>query len=130
MAWAHKEFKNKANPIVAKRNRWTTILRWDKGEVDLGHSVLEAEIYGIPPDARPQNIETRWVRLNDPLDASDNDVTKRQGHAVGSRPVWAGIAVGLEDIAEHDLPLELRLFQDGGGPMTIHTVVGKVGRLA
>lgn len=124
--WSTAVFKSKQNPIRVPSKRWTTLLRWEKGELDLGPSVFTAELYG--PPTGPRNIETRWVRLNKP-GPEDDDVTKRQGHVIGTRPVWASITTTLEDIGVEDLPMELRIFQDGGGVMTLHTVVGKVGRL-
>jgi hypothetical protein len=111
--------------IAIPAGRWTPLFRWNPGDVDLGPTALEVEMYGSPVSCRKQG---RWVRLNDPADHDDDDVTKRTGLVASTiEPLaWAGIHMGIEDIGPADLPLEFRFLATRN--MTLHTVVGKAMR--
>lgn len=124
--WSTAEFKDKAKPIPIPTGRWVPLFRWEPGDVDLGPTSLEVELYGRPTEARVK--QGRWVRLNDPEDPTDDDVTKRSGLVAETieGTAWAGIHNGMEDISEADLPLEFRFYADRA--MTLHAVIGKAKR--
>jgi hypothetical protein len=132
MGWSgFKEFKDKAHPIICVPRRWTTLMTWQPGEIDpLGTSAMENELYILLPAKLPKNMSARWLRVNDPDDPVDDDVTKRSTLAVGTDRNWAGVIVGFEDINATDLPMRLRFYHDGGGNAKAYTIVSKVGRFA
>lgn len=110
---------DKGQPVSCPSGEWTTIERIEPGALSEGPSAISAEMYGTLPATKPKDIRTQWVRHG-------TDVTKRQGHVVGTLKAWASVTTVLESISEADLPMELQFYQNGGSAMSVTSDIVKV----
>jgi hypothetical protein len=99
----------------ANLKEYVSILRIE--ELPLGPTLIGLEVYATLPSV-PIDLISRVIR-------GTGDATARKVHPVGRLRAWSDVWVIPEYINADDLPLDVCLWQNGTGDLTVTTVIAK-----
>ena len=118
----HSESNKSLAIKVPKGSVWTTIAVID--DLAEGPTIINPQMYGTLPTVRPKDIEFQMIR--DGAVGEDERTTAGGTLPIGSKAAWrfSGYSF-LEFVDKDNLPFLLQLRQNGGGDMTVTTVIEK-----
>ena len=126
MSTGFDTFVDKGEPVTVKPKTWTTVERLETNDLTVA-TIFHAQLYAEMHPTRPKNIRTRLLRVG----PNPDDATAYQNHypgtiTVSGVPTWEGIVTIVEGIDGTEWPIDLQIWQDGGGDMTVSTDIEKV----